>query len=278
MKTKVSAEASPRNFQKAAAHGTPRLYNWGARALFVGPSLNLSAHRNAVAVVAVGIDGAFGVANDPRRPEQGATITRSALIPPNTLHHLSCPNGRMAFLYVDARSRDFARLDEAVATRTKRAGFELACEAALIKLFRALAKGRTGFPETRSKLERTVLGNANTMIHPRVLSAIRRLHQTAADRPTLAQLSKMAGLSPSRFRHLFVEATGVPLRRYRLWIAMGTAMRCLARGKSLTEAAHDAGFSSSAHFSASYRQMFGLEPSRLVRAGLQRSSYPATSP
>lgn len=66
-----------------------------------------------------------------------------------------------------------------------------------------------------------------------------------------------------RFRHLFVAATGLPVRRYRLWIAMGSAMRAVARGETLTTAAHAAGFSSSAHFSSSFRGMFGMEPSRL---------------
>ena len=55
----------------------------------------------------------------------------------------------------------------------------------------------------------------------------------------------------------------MPLRRYKLWIAMGVAMRAIVPGESLTNAALDAGFSSSAHFSAAFREMFGMEPSRL---------------
>jgi AraC-like DNA-binding protein len=62
--------------------------------------------------------------------------------------------------------------------------------------------------------------------------------------------------------------TGVPLRRYKLWIGMGAAMRAIARDDSLTTAALEAGFSSSAHFSAAFREMFGLEPSRFARGRL----------
>ena len=36
-----------------------QLYSWGARALFIGPALGLSPHRNAVAVVAVGLEAPF---------------------------------------------------------------------------------------------------------------------------------------------------------------------------------------------------------------------------
>src|SRR5687768_7149853 len=46
-------------FQEPAAAGAAsmRLYSWGARALYLGPALGLSPHRNAVAVLAVGLDG-----------------------------------------------------------------------------------------------------------------------------------------------------------------------------------------------------------------------------
>jgi methylphosphotriester-DNA--protein-cysteine methyltransferase len=52
---------------------------------------------------------------------------------------------------------------------------------------------------------------------------------------------------------------------------MGHAMRGLSTGKRLTDAAHDAGFSSSAHFSFAFKEMFGLAPSLLVKQGLRRA-------
>lgn len=42
-------------------------------------------------------------------------------------------------------------------------------------------------------------------------------------------------------------------------------MRRVASTGNLTVAALDAGFASSAHFSATFRHMFGLEPSRLAK-------------
>jgi AraC-like DNA-binding protein len=41
-------------------------------------------------------------------------------------------------------------------------------------------------------------------------------------------------------------------------------MRLARAGADLTTAAHQGGFSSSAHFSAVYREMFGLTPSALL--------------
>lgn len=70
-------------------------------------------------------------------------------------------------------------------------------------------------------------------------------------------------LSASRLRHLFVEQTGLPFKTYVLWLRLNKALEAFAAGASLTEAAHDAGFSDSAHLSRTFRRMFGVTPAAL---------------
>ena len=50
---------------------------------------------------------------------------------------------------------------------------------------------------------------------------------------------------------------------------MALVLKVLSKGRSLTEAAQDAGFSSSAHLSTAFRGLFGLAPSRLVALGVR---------
>lgn len=71
------------------------------------------------------------------------------------------------------------------------------------------------------------------------------------------------GLSPSRASHLFVEETGLPFRTYVLWLRVSRAVDAHARGKSLTDAAHEAGFADSAHLSRTFKRMFGLPAASL---------------
>jgi AraC-like DNA-binding protein len=47
---------------------------------------------------------------------------------------------------------------------------------------------------------------------------------------------------------------------------MACVARDLAEGRTLTEAAHAAGFASSAHLSTAFSTMFGLAPSALLKA------------
>jgi len=80
---------------------------------------------------------------------------------------------------------------------------------------------------------------------------------------SLAAAAQKTGLSPSRARHLFVEQTGLPFRTYLLWLRITKAVELLSGGKSLTAAAYEAGFADSAHFSRTFRRMFGLPPAAL---------------
>ena len=241
-----------------------RVFSWGARALYVGPTLNLSPHRNAVAVLAVGLDASFKVANDARDVRAGYRSCRTVIVPPNTLHHLAEITGPMAFLYVDARSDDLPRLLTQAALQESHAAFHLACEKALIGGLRKLYEYEVTWAQARSDLCTCLGFVGKRQIDLRVQRALDFLHANPCARQSLEEISAHIGLSPSRFIHLFKEATGVPLRRYKLWLAMGAAMRSVAGGSNLTTAAMNGGFSSPAHFSASFREMFGLEPSRLV--------------
>jgi len=133
-----------------------QLYSWGARALFIGPAFGLSPHRNAVAVVAVGLQAPFELswnAHDYRR-------CRSALIPPNTLQHLRETSGAMAFLYVDAVSNDYAQLLALAATNGERSHLDLRCEPLLIGCLNRLRVGGIAcWREARAALEQVLKGD-----------------------------------------------------------------------------------------------------------------------
>jgi AraC-like DNA-binding protein len=237
-----------------------QLYSWGARALFIGPAFGLSPHRNAVAVVAIGLQAPFELAWNTRDYRR----CRSALIPPNTLQHFRETSGAIAFLYIDAVSNDYAQLRAFAATRGERSHLDLRCEPLLLDcLNRLRIGGAARWRDVRAELEE-LLKDSTAQADERIVQALQIIHEDPATRLPLAALARHAKLSPSRFTALFRQTTGVPVRRYKLWVAMGAAVRSMQRGASLTQASMDAGFSSPAHFSSAYRQMFGMEPSRLV--------------
>lgn len=87
------------------------------------------------------------------------------------------------------------------------------------------------------------------------------------DRPlTLSMAASRAHLSPSRARHLFASDTGLPFKTFVLWQRLERAVELYAAGRSLTQAAHEAGFADSAHLSRTFRKTFGIPASMLELA------------
>jgi AraC-like DNA-binding protein len=95
----------------------------------------------------------------------------------------------------------------------------------------------------------------------RILRAVQYVNEHLAESITLAQVARVAYLSPSRFRHLFAEQTGMRLREYILWRRFVSVWEHRMKGVSLSEAAHAAGFADSAHLARTSRRMFGIPPS-----------------
>ena len=107
-------------------------------------------------------------------------------------------------------------------------------------------------------------------IEPSVTSDERILRATSYIRAhldrslTLDEVAQEACLSPSRFRHLFVEQTGMALRPYILWRRFLRVWELLMGGATLSAAAHAAGFADAAHLTRTSKRMFGFPPSGMV--------------
>lgn len=110
---------------------------------------------------------------------------------------------------------------------------------------------------------------------PRILRAVAYINSHLDRALTLDEIAAEAYLSPSRFRHLFVEETGMALRPYILWRRFVLVWDLLAKGETLSAAAHRAGFADAAHLTRTSRRMFGLPPSALQMASpLPESDQP----
>ncbi|WP_374089158.1 helix-turn-helix transcriptional regulator [Methylomicrobium lacus] len=99
----------------------------------------------------------------------------------------------------------------------------------------------------------------------RIEQALELLHERIGETVPLAEIADATCLSPDRFRHLFIEQTGMRYRPYVLWLRIEVALTTFASGKNLTEASHAGGFADSAHFSRTFKRMFGIAPSSFQR-------------
>jgi len=112
----------------------------------------------------------------------------------------------------------------------------------------------------------------------RILRATAYIQRHLGEPLTLEQVAREVFLSPSRFRHLFVEQTGLALRPYILWRRFLRVWELLMAGESLSSAAHSAGFADAAHLTRTSRRMFGFPPSAMLMAGPLTGQQPHESP
>ena len=182
---------------------------------------------------------------------------------PHTMDATTVPASAVLFLEPETRE------GRALAERWLRGGITALPAAALADvaapLFAAWRDdGRdAAVAAAAQRVVRTLTGG----VEPSVVADPRILRATAyvrahLDRPlTLEEVAAEACLSPSRFRHLFVEETGMGLRPYVLWRRFVRVWELIAAGTPLSAAAHAAGFADAAHLSRTSRTMFGFAPS-----------------
>ncbi|MFK0164154.1 helix-turn-helix domain-containing protein [Rhizobium sp. NPDC090279] len=102
------------------------------------------------------------------------------------------------------------------------------------------------------------------------------LSSDLARRWTLAEIAKEVGVSPVYLTQVFQQVEAVPLYRYQLRLRLARALDLLGSYDDLTMLGLDLGFSSHSHFSAVFRQTYGLTPGEFQRSAQLKPKHYAT--
>lgn len=96
-----------------------------------------------------------------------------------------------------------------------------------------------------------------------VLALLRRPEQESV---SIKGLAGAVHISPGRLIHLFTQQVGIPVRKYILWSKLMTAVKKLDKHANFTHVALDGGFADAPHFNRTFKRMFGLSPTALLKA------------
>lgn len=99
----------------------------------------------------------------------------------------------------------------------------------------------------------------NHFADDRIYRAIQYLEQNFDRVVPLEEVAVFCFLSETRFLHLFKEKTNLNFRRYQLWNKMIKSLPYL-KTHSITETAHQFGFTDSSHYTRTFKETFGLNP------------------
>jgi AraC-like DNA-binding protein len=250
-----------------------RLYLWERRTLYLGPLRSPVWVSLAASRLLVGLEGEIHYRHCSQQQDSSA---RTLLLPVGWQGTLDSGRGRVADCHLDALGFDHAILCQLVSRQEQRAGCALQNQSVLLDAFQALSDGNLPAQVIYDRLDQLLnppewVASTAFNCDPRILATLQRLKSSTSENLSLVSLARQVGLSPSRLIGLFKQQVGIPIRRYRLWYRLFLCTQRMTTGTSLTEAALEAGFTDSAHFSRTYRAILGFYPSALLspRAGLQ---------
>lgn len=98
----------------------------------------------------------------------------------------------------------------------------------------------------------------------RIISAMKYIRSMLSERLSCKTVADAVYLSQSRFSHLFKEQVGMTFAAYLIYQRIMYVYAQILQGKAITDAALEAGFSSSAHFADVNRRVFGLPASTIT--------------
>jgi AraC-like DNA-binding protein len=258
--------APARLYERAAAGDKANaLLHIGAISCFwVGAQGHLTSHNGAAPVLLAGLYGKFRL----RLQGQAWMYCPAAVISPGVWHELDFSGVPFVALYAEPSRDGVAALAPLLQFSTPAPGV-LIGESGTIPLLRDLYEDLRSETWVEQALE-DLLGFARRRtavdsLDRRVAKVIDLIESEEPGARTARELAQSVGLSSSRFQHLFTQQAGVPFRRYRAWRRLRRAWLEIAKGATVTQAAHAAGFFDSAHLAHEWRRTFGSVPSNGLR-------------
>lgn len=241
-----------------------RVFFWRGRVLYFGPVDDVDVHTHHAVQAAVSLAGPFeiGFGNETVR-------ARAVLLDTDRPHRLDSLGQSTAVFLIEPESFDAERLRRGC---LKNCGYHIIdpeTTESVIEALSDLDADGAGCAEAAVCFERLIetWGRGPDPVparDERIDEALEHIQALPQKIISLSELAAQVCLSESRFIHLFTDHVGIPPRRYLLWVRLMDAIEAALRGESLTKAAHDAGFSDSAHLSRTFRAMFGRAPSFLA--------------
>jgi AraC family transcriptional regulator len=245
-----------------------RWYMWDGGFLAMGESAGaVPPHDHHALQVAIPLEGRVALQVEDGEWHEYAAF----MVAPDFRHAFNGLGNAVAMLFVDPETIEGRWLRRTI-------GESIACEVPAERLEPCVASLRSLWekPTDAVTTARVIDGIVRTLctgprplrtLDPRILRALEFVRRADVAALSLEEVAGTVFLSGSRFAHLFKEQLGLPFRRYLLWRKLTRALLMVVRGKTLSVAAHTAGFADSAHLTRTCYQMFGISPSLLIGRG-----------
>lgn len=234
--------------------------SWG---LFVGIIKDNTPHKHFAIQLSISSEKDIII-------KKGAAVIyrlKDVLIKSNVVHEIDCSSQQLLLL-IDPASSLGHYLNQ-LTTKTI-SSFDLPLAAILRTILENIITEKSSFEKSVIQIKKNldkINCQCKSQSHfndDRIQTAINYLELNYNSVIPVEEIASICFLSPSRFLHLFKEKTGITYRRVQLWNKIKRSFKSLPH-QTITETAHQYGFSDSAHYSKTFKQNFGFPPNFFLR-------------
>jgi len=224
--------------------------------LYVGPGSSADLHAHHAVQLVWSRDGHFDIDLD-----RGTQKRHAVLVPANTEHSLMAVDRTIALFLVEPNGNRGAALDRVA--RSERGAEQIAklASAAFPSTDITASGARTWCSDVLQRLGAPTAQADLSSVSRRAIAYVERSIDGV---PRITDAAAAVRLSSTRLTHIFSKEVGIPFRRFVLWTRIKRAVDAFQTGNDLSTSAIAAGFSDAAHFSRTFREMFGLSPSLVL--------------
>lgn len=193
--------------------------------------------------------------------EDGApAMVEFAIVPPYTKHSTLTEDGHITKILIEQETVDIPRL---MSFFSESAGRRDSIAAHMRKAFQSLPEAL----EQQSEIDVDTLFFGEPLpsrvLNPRIAKVIEHIKRNPGEKLSGADCATIAGLSFSRFIHLFRAETGNTFRGYLAWRQARNFMPFVNGSYNLVDVALQLGYADAPHFSRSIRQFYGITPKQI---------------
>ena len=183
--------------------------------------------------------------------------TRFAIVPAYAPHKVATPDRNISEVLLEGESVDPVQLIERLAG-TPRLADQTADR--VLEGFRCLRENWANAADLDFDALFFNEAPPARKLDSRIAAVAERIRLSPAGKHPAESCAEQAGLSFSRFTHLFCAQICPTLRRYRAWERAPGVIHFVHDTSNLLETALNTGYADSTHFSHSLRQFYGLPP------------------